>query len=187
MRLFNHPAPGIGVLMPGQFAVPQNPLRPATYRPTIGEFMAARFTVPQNPILDAVASGDIGRPQTGPGAAWRRLKNGGGMGCASCGGGCNGSGGGGGCGCSGGMKLTGPGLVGLSGLAGDVLGVDTDALGTTIGDTWDQLTQFKVAGVPVVYLVGGWLAYSFLFGQKATGYRPSRYERARRRLAAAAS
>jgi hypothetical protein len=79
MQLDLHPAPGVGELMPGWFAVPQNPLRPgsrlltnhiraalvderskARYAPRIGELVEASFTVPQNPLLDrllAPASG----------------------------------------------------------------------------------------------------------------------------------
>lgn len=79
-----HPAPGIGELMPGHFAVPQNPmLRDAGVmirQPKLGELMPGYFTVPQNPLLNELngMSGLTGKAKEGVGG---------------CGCGCNGTGG----------------------------------------------------------------------------------------------
>ena len=62
MRITRHPAPGIGDILPGWFAVPQNPLVPAKYHQSIGELLAATFVVPQNPIMDANTSNSVGKP-----------------------------------------------------------------------------------------------------------------------------
>lgn len=179
MRLFTNPAPGIGALQPGQFVVPQNPLTAARYQPRMGAILAANFTVPQNPILDAVRGGTIGKTKTGPGAAFRELS---GLGC-----GC-GCGGGGGCADqhSHDMQPWGPGLVALSGIRAKTTGslgdINYDELGNTASSVWDQVTQFQVAGIPVVYIAGAFAAYQFLFAQRATGYKPSRVSAAKKRI-----
>jgi hypothetical protein len=56
-----NPAPSsVGILMPGQWAVPNNPIADAIslqssdvvrYKARLGEIMAARFAVPENPLL----------------------------------------------------------------------------------------------------------------------------------------
>jgi hypothetical protein len=86
-----HPAIGFGDLLPGEFAVPQNPIRdagtplvPSTvavmggqpYRiPHLGELLAGKFTVPQNPIRAVLQNGYSGIPQSGMPK---------GCGCTSC-------------------------------------------------------------------------------------------------------
>lgn len=188
MRFHNHIAPGIGQLMPGMFVLPQNPLRPVMGRPRIGEIIAARFPVPQNPIIDALGKG-VGMAQTGPGAAWRRAHGLQGLGCGGgggqdCGCGCGGSGGGSGA-CN-------PGVGGLSGLEG-LGGLEgLEGLGTLQGTLdqmsglWDEVSSYEVMGVPVVYPVAAFLAWYLFFRQPVKSRAPSRYQRVRRKLAAAA-
>jgi len=56
-----HPAPGLGDLLPGFFAVPQNPFDRAvhgiTQIPHVGELLAARWTIPENPLARMVVMG----------------------------------------------------------------------------------------------------------------------------------
>lgn len=55
-----HPAPGLGLMLPGWFVVPNNPLQArqaVAYQPTLGEIMPARFVVPENPLLRALSLG----------------------------------------------------------------------------------------------------------------------------------
>ena len=54
-----HPAPGLGQMLPGWFAVPQNPMGGASprYQPSMGEIVGASFVVPQNPLVRAMAQG----------------------------------------------------------------------------------------------------------------------------------
>ena len=102
-----HPAIGFGDLLPGSFAVPQNPVRDAGTPlvpsrkmmtggrvPHIGDLLPGKFPVPQNPIRSAITQGhNLGSP-AGSLA---------GLGCGgSCGGSCGGGvdTNGGGCGCS---------------------------------------------------------------------------------------
>ncbi len=75
-RLNFHPAPGFGDLMPGNFVVPQNPIRDAgtplvpslqatmpntTFRiARLAELMPGQFTVPQNPLMMALSGGNLG-------------------------------------------------------------------------------------------------------------------------------
>src|SRR5208337_1449924 len=97
MNIGRHPAIGLGELLPGWFAVPQNPVDgPVTYIRGIGDILATGgFTVPQNPIV-ARASGYIQPIGTAPGQP-AQLNNKpvtSGMGCG-CSGGANS------CGCSG--------------------------------------------------------------------------------------
>ena len=88
-----HPAVGFGDLLPGSYAVPQNPIRDAgtalvptnfavtgnrPYRvPGIGELLSAKFTVPQNPLRNTLVNGwsGVAKPTGGCGCA------GGGCGC----------------------------------------------------------------------------------------------------------
>lgn len=65
-----HPAPGIGDMLPGWWAVPQNPITAAAakYNPRMGELLPGSFVVPQNPILASLSHG----------------VNNSSMGCASC-------------------------------------------------------------------------------------------------------
>ena len=55
-----HPAPGLGLMLPGWFVVPNNPFEARQaigYQPTLGEIMPARFAVPENPLLRALSLG----------------------------------------------------------------------------------------------------------------------------------
>lgn len=88
-----HPAPGLGDLLPGEFVVPQNPIRDAgtplvpsavavmggrPYKiPHIGDLLPGKFVVPQNPLVNTLVNGYSGMPQA---------KSAGGCGCA---GGCS--------------------------------------------------------------------------------------------------
>jgi hypothetical protein len=80
-----HPAIGFGDLLPGSYAVPQNPIRDAgtplvpstvaltggrAYKvPTLGELLPGKFTVPQNPIVNTLVNGYSGMAQ-----AWTHAK-----------------------------------------------------------------------------------------------------------------
>lgn len=81
-----HPAPGLGQMLPGWFAVPQNPISGASvrYQPSMGEIVAADFTVPQNPIIRASVMGVM--PEQGKALEVS------GLGKTDCGCGCNGNG-----------------------------------------------------------------------------------------------
>lgn len=99
-----HPAPGLGDLLAGWFAVPQNSVTDGiTYTPGIGDILPGSFVVPQNPIKD-YTNGQvklIGQdPSGGPGmvngqpVSTTGGNTGSGCGCGgSCGGGCGGHGG----------------------------------------------------------------------------------------------
>lgn len=54
-----HPAPGLGIMLPGWWTVPQNPIVPqqTMYAPRMGELLPASFVVPQNPIVRTTALG----------------------------------------------------------------------------------------------------------------------------------
>lgn len=74
-----HPAIGFGDLLPGEFVVPQNPIRdagtplvPSTvavmggkpYRtPHLADLLPGKFVVPQNPLITTVTNGYSGIPQ----------------------------------------------------------------------------------------------------------------------------
>ena len=52
-----HPALGLAEMMPGTWAVPQNPIEEGAmvkYRPKLGELMPAFFPIPENPLLNAL-------------------------------------------------------------------------------------------------------------------------------------
>lgn len=76
-NLARHPAPGLGDMMPGWYAVPQNPItsggtapQPVTVKSSIGDILRGQYAVPQNPIVSQV-TGNV-----------RPLATGMGMGCA---------------------------------------------------------------------------------------------------------
>lgn len=77
-----------GMLQPGKWPVPQNPILAAGMT-GMGMLQPGAFPVPQNPILAALAAPDILRPVGSP-----QGPKGGMHGCGGCGGGC---------GCGGGM------------------------------------------------------------------------------------
>jgi hypothetical protein len=96
-----HPAPGLGDLMPGWFAVPQDPITAAregvTYTPGIGDILPGAFVVPQNPIKDFV-SGQVKMIGQGQGKGYGNVQpqnahphSNGGCGCGGSCGGCSGS------------------------------------------------------------------------------------------------
>lgn len=98
-----HPAPGLGDLMAGWFAVPQNSVTDGiTYTPGIGDILPGSFAVPQNPIKD-FTKGQVQligqNPSKGPGMInGQPVGSGGnshaGCGCGgACAGGCGGGGG----------------------------------------------------------------------------------------------
>jgi hypothetical protein len=79
MSMLNfHPAPGLGDLLPGEFVVPQNPIRDAgtplvpsnvgltkgrPYKvPKLGDLMPGKFAVPQNPLITTLVNGYGGMP-----------------------------------------------------------------------------------------------------------------------------
>ena len=97
-----HPAPGLGDLMAGWFAVPQNSVTDGvTYTPGIGDILPGSFAVPQNPILD-YANGQVKliaqNPSGGPGmingqpVSMSAGTSGAGCGCGGACGGCGGTG-----------------------------------------------------------------------------------------------
>ena len=50
-----HPAPGVGIMLPGMWTVPQNPITAGLRRqPHLGEMMPAFFPVPENPLMEAL-------------------------------------------------------------------------------------------------------------------------------------
>jgi hypothetical protein len=122
-----HPAPGLGDMAPGFFALPQNPLTgidstvlvptmgataPGRWvrTPTMGDLVRGSFVVPQNPVAFQLTQG-LGRLR--------------GLGCG-CGGGCSM----GGCGGMGGLGQT-PGTDAIS----QWLNTNGGSFGTTLADT----------------------------------------------------
>jgi hypothetical protein len=93
-----HPAPGLGDLLAGWFAVPQNSVTDGvTYTPGIGDILPGSYVVPQNPIKD-FTKGQVQligqNPSKGPGMINGQPAPGGdGCGCGgTCAGGCGGGG-----------------------------------------------------------------------------------------------
>jgi len=171
-NIHSHPAPGLGDLMPGWFALPQNPMTDGvSYTPGIGDILATGgYTVPQNPIRDYTKGqvSIIGQ-QNGPGPG---MLNGEpvsmtagntGMGCG-CGGAC---GGGGGCGSHGMGQLT-------FNPTGDLTAISTDF---SNGNYMNVLTD-SFLNLPV----WGWLAIGAVF--LSAGGSNSHVSRARRAAAA---
>lgn len=157
-----HPAPGLGDLLPGFFAVPQNPidvgLSGITYAPGIGDILPGAFAVPQNPIKD-YTSGTvklIGQQSGGAGQL---------NGQPTCGCGCGGHGG-----CGGGM--------------GDIsTDISTFTSQLTAGNFSGALSS-PILGLPAYMYLLGIAGLLFFFGG-STG--PSRATRARRAYKAYAS
>lgn len=170
-----HPAPGLGDLMPGWFAVPQDPITMArqgvTMTPGIGDILPGSYVVPQNPILDYVKGQVKMIGQKGGGKAKAQI-NGQGVSGLGCGGGC-----GGGCGCGGDCGGSGGG-GGLSGLG--QTGTDfTNSLaniGTDIssgdwsslpGDVGTLLASQTVLGIPLWgALIGGYFLWDMITSHK---------------------
>lgn len=147
-QLNYHPAPGLGEMMPGWFAVPQNPIKDrsgVSYVPSIGEILPGAFVVPQNPIKD-YTSGQVKLiGQRGGGAAGQI--NGQPVGVSGIGGGC---GCGGGCG----------GGSGMGDISTEWTQLSTDL---SNGNIMTALTTDTLFGLPVwgyvavlgVYLMAG--------------------------------
>jgi hypothetical protein len=89
-----HPAIGFGDLLPGSYAVPQNPIRdvgtpmvPSRRMitggqvATMGDLLPGRFVVPQNPLVNTMLYGH----NLGSGAPPQTGMSGLGCGCQSCG------------------------------------------------------------------------------------------------------
>lgn len=141
-----HPAPGLGDLLPGFFAVPQNPIRDAvTVVPRIGDILPACFAVPQNPIRDYMSGHihQIAREPGAPGMLNGRVVDGGVGGCG-CGGTCGGCGG-----------------VGMGGISDDL-----SAIGTKIssGDIMGAV-QSSVFGVPLWAVLAAAVALPMVMNQ----------------------
>lgn len=129
-RLSHHPTGGVGgggvgEILPGWFAVPQNPFAPQSYTPGIGEILEANYVVPQNPffanpVMD-YQNGNIRQLGKQPGMP----------------GSINGSRITGGCGCGSGVGKCS--CSGMSGVSDDISGM---------------LTQ-EVAGIPIWMLGAG--------------------------------
>lgn len=131
-----HPAPGMGQMLPGWFAVPQNPISGASvrYQPSMGEIIAADFTVPQNPIIRASVMGVM--PEQGKALEVSGLGYGCGCGCDD----------GGGCGCK-----------------GNGMGSLTEDLQTKLNEGIAFATDGGT-GTIVTVLLAGLLLYSFTGG-----------------------
>jgi len=159
-QLSVHPAPGLGDLLPGWFAVPQNPVEGGvSYTPGIGDILPAVYVVPQNPLKDYTAGrvALIGQQSNTPGQLNGQKVGG-------CGCGCGGSGA---CGGHGGM--------------GDI-STDFSQFTTDLtSGNFSQALQDPILGVPSsMWMVG--VAAAFLLFSGSTG--PSRYQRARSAYAA---
>lgn len=143
MAMINqHPAPGLGDLLPGFYVVPQNPIKEAvTYVPRIGEILPGSFPVPQNPIKDYM-SGRLNLIGREPGV--QGTVNG--VSGCGCGGSC------GGCG-------------GLGDISSDFSKIKSDA---SAGD-FGQVLQDTIAGIPV-WAIGAGLALLFFAGGESHSY-----------------
>ena len=157
-----HPAPGFGDLLPGNFVVPQNPIRDAgtplvpsvqavaggniVRVPHVGELMPGMFVVPQNPIRDAMASPDVTRPVAGSGQALAGL----------------------GCGCGAGMGC----MCGMGDVASTL-----STISPSLGTAWTNLStslSTTYAGIPLWALVAGGAAALFIFMPGGSEYRSKR-------------
>ena len=160
-----HPAPGLGDLLPGWYAVPQNPvdigLSGIGYTSGIGEILPGSFAVPQNPLKDYTAGRVrlIGQQSSSSGSL-----NGSPTHDCGCGGSC------GGCGSGSGMGT---------------LSTDFSQLTTDLSSgNFSAALSDSIAGIPAsMWLIG--IAVAFFAFSGSTG--PSRYSRARRAYRAYAS
>jgi hypothetical protein len=163
-----HPAPGLGELMPGWFAVPQNPIDFAkngvSYTPGIGDILPASFVVPQNPIMDYVNGNVklIGQGSGAPKGGNVGTAKGSGMGCG-CGGTCGGCGGG-----SGHNHGTGMGDIStdFSNMVTDITTGNFTQFGT---DFLTLIQEPTIAGIPLWGLaIGLYLAYDMISSHGVT-------------------
>ena len=161
-----HPAPGLGDLMPGWFAVPQDPITMArqgvTMTPGIGDILPGSYVVPQNPILDYV-KGQVKMIGQKGGNAKAQI-NGQGVNGLGCGGGC-------GCDdCGGGGGLSGLGQTGtdftnsLANIGTDISSGDWASLP---GDVGTLLASQTVLGIPLWgALIGGYFLWDMITSHK---------------------
>lgn len=161
-----HPAPGLGDLMPGWFAVPQDPITMArqgvTMTPGIGDILPGSYVVPQNPILDYV-KGQVKMIGQKGGNAKAQI-NGQGVNGLGCGGGC-------GCDdCGGGGGLSGLGQTGtdftnsLANIGTDISSGDWSSLP---GDVGTLLASQTVLGIPLWgALIGGYFLWDMITSHK---------------------
>ena len=160
-NLHVHPAPGLGDLLPGWYAVPQNPItRAATgvkYTPSIGDILPVTFVVPQNPIKDYTA-GQV--KMIGQNGSSKPTGGNVGVGCA-CGGTCGGCGGQGGGG--GGM---GDISTDLSAMMTDITTGNFAQFGT---DFLTLIQEPTVLGIPLWAAgIGVYLAFNALTSHEVT-------------------
>ena len=142
-----HPAPGLGLYMPGWYSVPQNPIEGGvSYTPRIGEILPGSFPVPQNPIKDYMKGqlNLIGRDPNVKGTI-------NGMSGCECGGTC------GGCG-------------GIGDISTDISKFTSDL---TAGDFGTAL-QDTVFGIPIWAVVAGLGLLFFAGGETHSYYGRSR-------------
>lgn len=139
-----HPAPGLGDLMAGWFAVPQNSITDGvTYTPGIGDILPGSFVVPQNPIKD-FTKGQVQligqNPAAGPGMINGEPVN---MTAGTTGAGC---GCGGACGGCGGGSGSGLGQISLSfNPAADITQISSDiSTGNYMGVLGDSFLNVPV-------------------------------------------
>jgi len=145
-----HPAPGLGLYMPGWYSVPQNPIEGGvSYTPRIGEILPGSFPVPQNPIKDYM-NGRLNMIGREPGV--KGTING--MSGCSCGGTC------GGCG----------DIVGLGGISEDISKITSDL---SAGD-FGQALQDTVFSIPVWAIAAGLGLLFFMGGEQHSYYGRSR-------------
>jgi hypothetical protein len=142
-----HPAPGLGLYMPGWFSVPQNPMEGGvSYTPRIGEILPGAFVVPQNPIKDYMNGrlNMIGRDPNVKGTV-------NGVSGCECGGTC------GGCG-------------GLGGISEDMSKISTDFSSGNYG----QILQDTIFSIPVWAIAAGLGVMFFMGGETHSYYGRSR-------------
>jgi len=149
-----HPAPGLGDLLPGWYAVPQDPITAAakgvTYTPGIGDILPAAFVVPQNPVKDFVA-GQVKLIGQGQGSGKGNVHK-------DCGCGCGGAGT-----CAGAGAGSGAG-TGMGDISTDLSNMMTDLTGGNFSQFFTDfgalLQEPTVLGIPL--WVAGIAAYFFV-------------------------
>lgn len=156
-QLSHHPAPGLGDILPGWFAVPQNPViakqQGITYAPTIGDILPGSYPVPQNPIKD-YTKGQVRMIGQAPSAGSGQLN---GVGVGNCGCGCNGAGA---CGDHG---ACGCGVSGLGSISDDFAKISSDITSMNLL----QAVQDPIFGVPVWAVAGALYLMLFMGGSQS--------------------
>jgi hypothetical protein len=161
-----HPAIGLGDLMPGWYAVPQNPIAAAkqgiTKAPSLGDIVQGSYVVPQNPLANFVAGKVAPLGQ----------KSGGGKGCG-CGGSCGG--------CGSGGSVNGVGLSGTGVLSTDASQTWTDLSSGNLSAFFSDLGSMLTDPVPWALnaplwgvAIAGYFAVNMLMGHEVTVSRRHR-------------